>query len=1070
MQPRKKELASDPWEAIEKWEEARQADPELSFQHYLPSTSHPLYAQSLAEMIRRDLTWRWRSKRPKPLYTYRDEFPAVFADKTLLTRLALVEYLLRQLNGGNVSVREYELAFGISTTDWPQPPATTMHFRIDPQHSLAPAGKKAQIVDSSWDDWLSSPFFADEEADSKTNLRTQRSSNSGVLPVQPWPEAGAECAGFRLLRLLGQGAFARVFLAEQGDLAHRPVVLKITRERLPEPQLLAQLQHTNIVPIYSHHYVGDLSVVCMPFFGSTTLADLVEHIQARGNLPQSGHDIADTVLRRRTHQPGQEAPPSVQDFAPISDRTPVQLSPAWKTLERYTYADAVLWIMARVAAGLTHAHERGILHRDIKPANILLSEDGEPMLLDFSIAEDTKTDLLEGSRLLGGTLPYLAPEHLLAFQEKRLLLDERGDIYALGVILFELLSGQMPYPLHHGLRDLALMNMIEDRKKPPSALPSLNRLISPGIAAIVHKCLAVDPQKRYQSARQVHEDLEHQLQARPLRYAKEPLGTERLRKWAKRHPRLSSSVTVATVAMVMLLGLAIALIAERGRRAELQAHTRYQEHLVQFQNVQAFLDDQHAYSQLDDGHALCVQGLEHYGLTTETVNDNWERKQGLRFLTDSERGRLHGNVAELYFLLAKINIAKIENLGVTGSHRQLLLEEAQRWNELAQRYGGARLPKAALEQQADLLALAGQDAPSQRIRAEARQVPLTTARDYYLLGYAHMQHGRYRDALPLLHQSILLDPENFSAWFVSGNAYIAVEQPELALPCFNSCVTLRKDFAPAWLNHGLCCRQLRLNQQALDDFDRAVQLQPDLAEAWLQRAATNQALGKWPESVHDLTRALECGSHPTRVYFLRSKARQKTGDLAGANSDRAEGLRLKPNDELSWIARAEMRLPAQANEALADVEAALQINPHSRFGLQMQAHILGEHLHRDADALKALNRAIELYPDHVPVRAGRGVLLARQGERQRALDDAREALLRDNKPPNLYQVACIYALTSKQNAEGRLQALQLLRSALRGGFGLDLIDTDNDLDPLREQAEFRQLQDIAKAWRSKIKG
>jgi hypothetical protein len=114
-------------------------------------------------------------------------------------------------------------------------------------------------------------------------------------------------------------------------------------------------------------------------------------------------------------------------------------------------------------------------------------------------------------------------------------------------------------------------------------------------------------------------------------------------------------------------------------------------------------------------------------------------------------------------------------------------------------------------------------------------------------------------------------------------------------------------------------------------------------------------------------------------------------------------------------------------------------------------------LNRHDDAMTVLNRTVELHPDHAPALAGRGVLLARQGQRSEALRDAEAALLRDTKAPNLYQVGCIYALTSKQDPADRVHALRLVAEALRSGFGLDFVDTDTDLDSLRELPEFKKI-------------
>jgi tetratricopeptide (TPR) repeat protein len=208
-----------------------------------------------------------------------------------------------------------------------------------------------------------------------------------------------------------------------------------------------------------------------------------------------------------------------------------------------------------------------------------------------------------------------------------------------------------------------------------------------------------------------------------------------------------------------------------------------------------------------------------------------------------------------------------------------------------------------------------------------------------------------------------------------------------------------------------------------------------------------------PAAVADLTAALDEGAAPTRIYFARAHLRERLGDRDGAAADRAEGLKLTPRDEMSWIARAEHRLD-EPKAALADVEQALRLNPTSAPGLQLKAHLLAERLGRAPEAVPVLNQAVELYPDYVMARAGRGVLLARAGQREAAIRDAEEALLRDTRGPNLYQVACIYALTSRQEPADRVKALELLRAGLRTGFGLDLVDTDADLDPIRKDPAF----------------
>src|SRR5262249_17279911 len=151
------------------------------------------------------------------------------------------------------------------------------------------------------------------------------------------------------------------------------------------------------------------------------------------------------------------------------------------------------------------------------------------------------------------------------------------------------------------------------------------------------------------------------------------------------------------------------------------------------------------------------------------------------------------------------------------------------------------------------------------------------------------------------------------------------------------------------------------------------------------------------------------------------------------------------------------RLGHDPGGALGDFDHALALNPRSQAALQNKAHVLAERLNRTEEAVALLNELLALYPDLGAARCGRGVLLARLGHGDEARRDAEEALLHDSSPARLFQAACVYAQTSRSVADDRPRAFQLLATALRKGFGLDLLDKDHDLDPLRDQPEFRRL-------------
>ncbi|HJZ55084.1 MAG TPA: protein kinase, partial [Gemmataceae bacterium] len=744
---------------------------------------------------------------------------------------------------------------------------------------------------------------------------------------------------------------------------------------------------------------------------------------------------------------------------PTAPTTAVEHSAdGWARLEGLSYVEAVLWLGGQLADGLAHAHQRGILHRDLKPANVLLTDDGRPMLLDFNLAEDTKTRSAAERAAVGGTLPYMAPEHIQAFTSRTGALDERADVFGLGVILFELLTGRHPYPFRRGHVREAAAAMLADRQQPPPLARQWNPAVSPAAEAIIRKCLAPDPAGRYQRAEHLREDIDRQLNHRPLRYAPNPSLGERLGKWARRHPRLTSSAGVAAVAAVLLLAVGAGALYTRERSRDLQARATFADHQRGFTDARLFIDDRNQLRPHTDEGLAKLQGvLARYGVPADGGNADWLTSGPVRRLSEADREQLRADVGETFYRMAQVEFMKA-TATTDEAVRATRLDLAAQWNAVAERYAADQFPRAIREQRAAVAELRGEAGEAKRLREQA--APPESARDLYLLGAQLAQKGRHRDALVHLQRSTQLDPKNFSAWFVRGTVHLALEQNELAAMSFGACLAIRDDFAPAWMNRGFAFSRLRFYELAIDDYDRAVTLDPNLTDAYIHRSDAKFARKDLKGTENDLTRVLDTGAAQVRIYLKRSNVRKWRGDKAGEKADRDAGLALAPADEWDWIARAEHR-EDNPKGALADVEEALKLNPFSMDGLQMKAHLLSE-LDRPAEALAVLDRAVRFYPDSAPARAGRGVLLARLGKRDAALRDAQDALLLDTKAPNLYQVGCIYALTAKTNPEDKTEAFQLLWSALKTGYGLDFVDTDTDLDPVRDDPKFQQLVKKAK--------
>jgi eukaryotic-like serine/threonine-protein kinase len=872
------------------------------------------------------------------------------------------------------------------------------------------------------------------------------------------PVAGADFLGFRLKAELGRGGLARVYLAQQEDLANRPVVVKVAPDLWGEAHTLAQLQHPHIVPVYSVHRREPFQVVCMPYLGWTTFQDVLHRVQGQPSLPTAGSFLAKVF----------KAAPAGTNPASSGDLFA-------QTLAGLSYVEAVVWLCAQLAEGLVHAHEHGIVHHDLKPANILLTDEGQPMLLDFNAAEDTKRAPGTIVAWVAGTLPYMAPEQLAALHGTQAPVDARCDLFAFGVIMFELLTGRYPFQCRNPQMGLISEPLMADRRGAPPRVRIWNAAVTPALEAIVRRCLEPDPTRRYQTARDLQEDLQHQHAHRPLAHMAEPSSKERLRKWVRRHPRtLSAGIIGGFSCIFMIAFCALSLVRgyqldewekqERDRIERQQARNRATAAWEKFQDdmkaAQFLLYTRtNEPEQLAEGITIGMRLVDGYAVLD---NPSWQDSTLVQALPPSERLQLGEAMAELLLLLARALYLQHGD----AAAGDVLLEKALVMNERAADCSANVAASPALwRQRDDLNAALGREAKAAECRARAEALPLRTAADHYWLASDHIAAGRLREALLLLQKAALDEPQNFWASFVLANCYERLAQDARAEARYGICIALKPSFPWSHFNRGLALLRQQDYRAACADFDTVLKLRPDLNEAYLNRALARQGLQQHREAEEDLTEAIERGG-PTRLYFLRARVREKRGDKAGAQADYEEGMRRPPADEKSWLTRGFYLINRDPQAALADFDEALRWNPRSAEALQNKAHVLAEKLGRNEESLQVLNKSLELYPDSVKARGGRGVLLARLGQREAALRDAEDTLRRDASPPRLYQVACIYALTSKERPEDRLQAFQLLSLSLRKGYGFDLLETDTDLDPIRAAPEFRRLVDAAGALRS----
>jgi Flp pilus assembly protein TadD/predicted Ser/Thr protein kinase len=310
---------------------------------------------------------------------------------------------------------------------------------------------------------------------------------------------------YRIIRLLGQGGMGAVYEAEQ-ESPRRKVALKVIRPGLADPTLLrrfeqeaealGRLQHPGIAQIYeagtADSGFGAQPYFAMEFIHGKTMNEYVR--QQRLSLPQR------------------------------------------------------LELMAKICEAVHHAHERGLIHRDLKPGNIVVDETGQPKILDFGVARVTDSDSQATRQTdLGqivGTLAYMSPEQVLA---DPLELDTRSDVYALGVIFYELLAGRRPYDVS-GAKVHEAVQTIRDTD--PERLSSIQRVYRGDVETITTKALEKDKGRRYRSAGDMAGDIRRYLANEPI-IARPPSAGYRLQKFYQRH-RIAVIGTVAAVALAAL--------------------------------------------------------------------------------------------------------------------------------------------------------------------------------------------------------------------------------------------------------------------------------------------------------------------------------------------------------------------------------------------------------------------------------------------------------------------------------------------------------------------------------------
>ncbi len=654
-----------------------------------------------------------------------------------------------------------------------------------------------------------------------------------------FPAVGETLGEFRLLAELGRGAQGRVFLAAQPSLADRPVVLKLGPRTGREHLSLARLQHTHIVPLHSCHEFPDrrLRALCLPYFGGATLARLLDALRGRGPGEWSGQDLLDALRRSQAGEPV---------GVPVA-------GPACRFLATASHVHAVCWIAACLADALHYAHERGLLHLDLKSSNVLLSADGQPMLLDFHLARGPVPAGGPAPAWLGGTPGCMAPEHeaALAAVSRRepvpATVDGRADVYGLGLLLHEMLGGGPPV----------------STEAPQRTLRRLNPRVSVGLADVVARCISPTAEDRYPTAAALAADLRRHAADLPLRGVANRSPTERWRKWRRRRP-----FALPVLGLLLVAGAGAGLgIAHVRRQAE--------KALAALQDGQVHLDRQ----QFAEAHGLFQQGVAlaedlplHADLTrrlrdrlreaergeaardlhhfservrplysaaplpeaqAREVEDRcrafWQQREEIvrrlgPGLAPEVENQVRADLLDVAILQAhlRVRLAATDDVGSVRKQALAVLQEAEAL------LGPS--PVLCREREAHARALGLMDIADEAERQSVSLAP-RSAWEHCALGLVDFRAGNFRRAAEQMDRALELEPGGLWPNFYKGSCAYRLHEHEEAATAFSVCVVLAPHSAWCWHNRALAHAGLGRLDRARRDCDRALLLDPTLAEA-----------------------------------------------------------------------------------------------------------------------------------------------------------------------------------------------------------------------------------------------
>jgi serine/threonine protein kinase/tetratricopeptide (TPR) repeat protein len=694
-------------------------------------------------------------------------------------------------------------------------------------------------------------------------------SNEPIVFPESWDftldnnEAGVELPvvpGYEIIRELGRGGMGIVYLARQSSL-NRYVALKMIlsgphaspseRARFrTEAKAAAQLQHPNIVQVYEVGEQDGKPFLSLEYVDGGSLA------QKAAGMPQAGRQAALAVelLARAVH----------------------------------------------------YTHQRGILHRDLKPTNVLLARreagdrvpflvgtDGsghyEPKITDFGLAKFVDQGGRTRTETLIGTPNYMPPEQAAGDTKK---IGVPADVYSLGAILYELLTGRPPF-----CGTEALDTLEQVRTKDPVPPRRLRAEVARDLEIICLRCLEKEPDNRYPSALALALDLRRFLNGESIQARPASL----LQRWwrsARRSPVLVAKV-VSAVALICVLLACGWYFCVAGQVTAHRADLKYRKFLQHRNDAlfygllapeqQTLFGDSQATADTKAGESAAREALALAGVKpggqSPTVDLSFSAQR---------RSSLKEDCYTLLLMLAGFR-------SQPPFHQQ---ESKERCQEALQLLDTAR--KLGLEsrayylRRADVLDQARKHDEARRERDQARSTPLNGTLDYFLIGEQRYRRGDWDGAKQAFDRVLALNPSHFWAQFLQSVCHLKLQQWEAAKAGLNACRVQQPDFIWIYLYRSFANEKLEAFQEAETDFEQALRLNPnDDAHYFLllARGILHFNQGARGSAAEDFRRARALKPNQYHAYLNLAHTYLALGEFEQAADQARKGLQLQPPPE-----------------------------------------------------------------------------------------------------------------------------------------------------------------------------